>query len=190
VVVVSGADFVVKTEIWKKINRFPPIYYIYYEDTELSLDIQMLGYKIGMLPDAKVRHGYSFYNSPRKWYLIERNRYIFIIRTWPLAIILVLLPLLLLTEIGLWGVSILQRRFLLKVKSTYGAIKALPEAFRGRREVRGRNQISSLEFFDLLTPKIDTPLLPKVLSSAPVNWFFIGYYNLARFILSFFSDIA
>jgi GT2 family glycosyltransferase len=190
VVVVSGADFVIKTEVWKKINRFPSIYYIYYEDTELSLDIQMLGYKIGMLPDAKVRHGYSFYNSERKWYLIERNRYIFIIRTWPLGVILVLLPLLLLTEVGLWGVSIIQRRFKLKVKSTYGAIKAMPTALRGRQEVRGRNRISNLEFFDLLTPKINTPLLPKILGTAPVNWFFVGYYKLARIILNIFSIFA
>jgi len=190
VTVVSGADFVVRAKTWKQINRFPPIYYIYYEDTELSLDILMLKQKIGMLPDAKVRHGYSFYNSPRKWFLIERNRYIFIIRTWPVAVILVLLPLLIVVEIGLWAVSIMQRRFILKVKSSFSAIKLLPEAFRGRREVRRRNQLAAIEFFDLLTPKIDTPLLPKFLSSRPVNWVFTGYYKVARVILSIFSFAA
>jgi GT2 family glycosyltransferase len=184
VVVVSGADFVVRTKIWKKINRFPPIYYIYYEDTELSLDIWMLGERIGMLPDARVRHGYSFYNSERKWYLEERNRYIFMIRTFPLAVLLVLLPLLVLVEIGLWAVSVLQRRFKLKLRSTWGAIKALPEALKGRREVQNRNKLSAVQFFDLLEPRVDTPLLPRIVQIAPVNWFFIGYYKLARLILS------
>jgi GT2 family glycosyltransferase len=187
VTVISGADFVVRTKTWKQINRFPSIYYIYYEDTELSLDILMLRQKIGMLPDARVRHGYSFYNSPRKWYLIERNRYIFMIRTWPVGVFLVLLPLLVFVEIGLWAVSILQRRFRLKVSSTIGAIKALPEAFKGRREVRRRNKLTALEFFEMLEPRINTPLLPGIMRSAPVNWFFIGYYKLARTILRLFS---
>jgi GT2 family glycosyltransferase len=187
VTVVSGADFIVRVDTWKKINRFPSIYYIYYEDTELSMDIWMLGRKIGILPDARVRHGYKFYNSSRKWLLIERNRYIFIIRTWPIGVIIVLAPLLLLSEIGLWVVSILQRRYLLKVKSTWGAIKLFPEAIKGRREVRRRNKISNLEFFDLLEARIDTPLLPPILSTKPVNWFFIGYYSVARTILSLFS---
>jgi GT2 family glycosyltransferase len=187
VVVVSGADFVVKAKTWKQINRFPPIYYIYYEDTELSLDILMLKQKIGMLPDARVRHGYNFYNSPRKWYLIERNRYIFMIRAWPLGVLILLLPLLILVEIGLWAVSILQRRFWLKVKSTGGAIKLLPKALAGRREVRGRNKLTNLEFFEMLEPRINTPLLPKIMSTKPVNWFLVGYYNVAKLVLRFFS---
>jgi hypothetical protein len=144
----------------------------------------MLGERIGMLPDARVRHGYSFYNSERKWYLEERNRYIFMIRTFPLAVLLVLLPLLVLVEIGLWAVSVLQRRFKLKLRSTWGAIKALPEALKGRREVQNRNKLSAVQFFDLLEPRVDTPLLPRIVQIAPVNWFFIGYYKLARLILS------
>ena len=187
VTILSGADLAIRVSEWKKTEGFGHIYFIYYEDSELSTTMIAMGKKIGMLPQAKIGHNYSFYNSPRKWFLLERNRYLYIIRNWPLGVILVLLPLLIFVELGLWAVAILQRRFILKVKSTYSFFKLLPAAGKSRRGLQRLRKISALEYYDMLEPRIETPLLPSVLRSAPVNWIFIGYYKFARIILSFFS---
>jgi GT2 family glycosyltransferase len=188
--IMSGADLLIRTPVWKKIGGFASIYFIYYEDTEISSTAKAMGYKIGLVPSARIGHNYSFYNSPRKWFLIERNRYIYILRNWPWGVILVLFPILALTEIGLWAVSILQKRFRLKFKSTLSLFRLLPQTLKSRRRVQKLRQISTLEYFDMLVARIDTPLLPKILSSAPVNWVFVGYYKIARFILSLFSAAA
>jgi GT2 family glycosyltransferase len=185
--VASGADLVVRVRAWKLIKGFPTTYFMYYEDTELSFAIRMLKQKVGLVPGAKIRHDYSFYNGPHKWLYLERNRYLFIARAWPLGVIVVLLPLLLSVEIGLWLVSIMQRRFWLKVRSTIMAINALPEALKGRRLIQKRNLLSSYEFLGLLRYKIDTPLLSPALRSGPVNSVFTGYYYIARLILKPFS---
>jgi GT2 family glycosyltransferase len=185
--ILSGADLLIRTPIWKKIGGFAKIYYIYYEDTEISSTMKAMGHKIGLEPSARIGHNYSFYNSPRKWFLIERNRYIYILRNWPLGVILVLLPLLILIEPGLWLVSIMQKRLTLRVKSVISFIGLLPKTLASRHKLQGLRKISALEYFDMLEPRIDTPLLPAILRSAPVNWFFVAYYYLARMILSIFS---
>lgn len=187
VTILSGADLVIRASEWRKTKGFGHLYFIYYEDSELSTTMIAMGKKIGLLPQAKIGHDYSFYNSPRKWFLLERNRYLYIIRNWPIGVIVVLLPLLILVELGLWLVAIMQRRFILKVKSTLSFFRLLPIAVKSRPDLQGLRKISALEYFDMLEPRIDTPLLPSIIRSAPVNWFFVAYYKAARFVLSIFS---
>jgi len=187
VTIMSGADLVIRVSEWLKTEGFGHLYFIYYEDTELSTTMIAMGKKIGLLPQARIGHNYSFYNSPRKWFLLERNRYIYIIRNWPLGVIVVLLPLLFIVEIGLWVVAILQRRFILKMKSTFSFFRLFPATIKSRKNLQKLRKISALEYFGMLEPRIDTPLLPGILRSAPVNWFFKGYYSLAKLVLSIFS---
>jgi hypothetical protein len=73
------------------------------------------------------------------------------------------------------------------VKSVISFIGLLPKTLASRHKLQGLRKISALEYFDMLEPRIDTPLLPAILRSAPVNWFFVAYYYLARMILSIFS---
>lgn len=187
VTILSGADLVIRTSEWRKTEGFGHLYFIYYEDSELSTTMIAMGKKIGLLPQVKIVHDYSFYNSPRKWFLLERNRYLYIIRNWPLGVIAVLLPQLILVELGLWLVAIMQRRFILKVKSTLSFFKLLPTAVISRHNLQRLRKISTLEYFNMLEPRIDTPLLPSIIRSNPVNWFFVTYYKAARLVLSIFS---
>jgi GT2 family glycosyltransferase len=182
--ILSGANLLIRVPIWKRIGGFAKIYFIYYEDTEISSTAKAMGYKIGIVPAARIGHNYSFYNSPRKWFLIERNRYIYILRNWPLSVILVLSPLLLIVEVGLWVVSILERRFTLKIKSTFSFLKLLPETINSRRQIQKLRRISPVAYFDMLEPRINTPLLPKSLRLG--NWIFAAYYKIARLVLVLF----
>lgn len=90
--VLSGADMIVRKSVWDSIGGFDSIYFLYYEDTDLSYRITMAGYKLGVVPAAKICHDYDFGKSKTKWFYIERNRYLFIMRTWPAVVVAVLLP--------------------------------------------------------------------------------------------------
>jgi len=149
--------------------------------------MRLRGQKLGLLPEAHVEHDYVFDKGAQKWYYEERNRYILILRTWPVGVIIVLLPLLLAVEVGLWIVSIIGRRGVLKLRSTFSFIRAIPDATTARRSIQKARKLSSLEFFEMMEPRADSPLTGAIGRSRLINGVFTGYYALARATLRRFS---
>ena len=72
----SGAAMVMRRELWETLGGFPSEFFMYYEDSELSLRSWRAGYRVVFVPDAVVMHGYEFGRNPAKMYLVERNRLI------------------------------------------------------------------------------------------------------------------
>jgi len=52
----SGAAMIVRRSLWKKLGGFDPIFFIYYEDIDLSRRAWDIGYKVVCVPQAKVYH--------------------------------------------------------------------------------------------------------------------------------------
>ncbi len=187
--VLSGACMAIRSEIWKEHHGLSERYFLYYEDTDLSTRILLAGNKLGLLPKSHVGHDYDFAKSSTKWLYVERNRYLYIIRTWPWPVLLLMAPLLFLVEIGLWLVSIVQKRFLLRVKSSLLAIKALPWAFSTRRVIQSKRKMNSYDFVASLEPRINTPLLGELNDVKIISQAFIVYKKLALGILRLFVSI-
>ena len=183
VVALSGADMVVRSRVWKRLGGFAKGYFLYYEDIDLSFRLKQMGYEIGVVWDAKVAHDYEFQKSSQKWFYLERNRYVFIARTWPLGLLLTLLPLLLVTEIGLWLASLLQRRLLIRVRAVASFARILPRVLRERRGISKERTLTAYECLQMLEPRIDTPLLPGYSRSRVVTAVFVVYQKGAGFIL-------
>ena len=61
---------------------------------------------IGIEPAARVDHDYEFDKGPAKWRYMERNRLSMIVRVYPGALLLLVLPALLATEVALLLVSV------------------------------------------------------------------------------------
>jgi GT2 family glycosyltransferase len=124
----SGACMMVRRNVWLGCDGMSDEFFMYYEDTDFSSRLFTSGHKIGLLPQAHVIHDYDFGKGTHKWFYLERNRHLYIIRTWPFEVILTLLPLLLISELGLIFVSIIQRRLKLKIKSYFSTFKLMPWA--------------------------------------------------------------
>jgi len=182
----SGADLAVDRRVWEDIGGFAPEYFLYYEDIDLCFRLQLKGYKTGILPESHIEHDYDFQKNERKWFYLERNRYLFVIRTWPLSVIVVLAPILLAVEVALWLISLAQGRFLLKVRSSVAFLKVLPFALRSRHELQAGRVISPVEFLDMLAYRIDTPLIDSFARHPFTNAVLGTYYKLARSALAVF----
>lgn len=52
----TGCCLLTKTEIWKKLHGFDTKYFLYYEDTDLSIRLKKIGSKILFVPQAKIYH--------------------------------------------------------------------------------------------------------------------------------------
>lgn len=177
----SGACMVIRKKVWDEIVGFAEI--MYYEDVDISLRMRLRGHKLGILPKVHIEHDYVFDKGKLKNFYLERNRYLLILRTWPAGVILVLSPMLIIVELGLWAISILQRRFLLRIRSSLSSLKALPHTLRERREIRQTRAISTGQFLSILGFNADSPMLGFIGRSSLVNFIFAQYYRFAAFIL-------
>lgn len=104
---VSGAAFVVKRHVMEQIGGFDDHFFIYFEETDLSLRAMLAGYTCLYVPTARIRHQYTFKFSPRKCFYQERNRYLALLKVFHWQTLLLLLPLFLLSECIVWGYVLL-----------------------------------------------------------------------------------
>jgi GT2 family glycosyltransferase len=83
---ITGTCMLVRSDVIKKTGLFDEKYFMYYEDTDLSLRIRRKGYKILYVPDAIVWHKVaqsSAIGSELNDYFITRNRLLFGLRHAP-----------------------------------------------------------------------------------------------------------
>jgi len=76
-------------------------FFLYHEDLEWSLRLKMAGYRIVMVTDSIFYHKYKFSRSITKFYWMERNRYGVLLMFFRWKTLLLLLPMLLVMELGL-----------------------------------------------------------------------------------------
>jgi len=102
----SGAAIMMRTDLIKEYGFWDEDYFMYHEDTDYSLRMKMIGKRVVMVQDSEFFHKYQFAKSIQKYYWIERNRYtlLFLFYKWPT--LLILLPMLLVLEVGLFLFSV------------------------------------------------------------------------------------
>jgi GT2 family glycosyltransferase len=101
----SGCCFVLRRSLWEDLGGFAEEYFAYVEDTELSLRIWQRALTVEYIPDAVVLHHYAFSRNENKLYLLERNRAILLLTTYQRRSLVVLAPMLALTEILMLGAA-------------------------------------------------------------------------------------
>ena len=121
----------------------------------------LAGYRCVTVPKSVVYHKYQLKMGPAKFYYIERNRWVVMLRNYRLGTVLLLLPGLLAIEALVWiGAAKLGRRHLLAKTRSYGGVaRMIPAIRRGRREARELRRISDREVLDRLQGPLPIGLL-------------------------------
>lgn len=98
----SGAALLMRADLMRQYGMWDHDFFLYHEDLEWSFRLRALGYKIVLVRDSVFYHKYQFSRSIAKFYWMERNRYgtMLIFFKWPT--LLLLLPMGLVLEVGLW----------------------------------------------------------------------------------------
>jgi GT2 family glycosyltransferase len=174
----SGACLAIRKSSWDELSGFTTDYFLYYEDTELSSRMLLRGWKMGLWPSSQVLHDYDFKKNNKKWFYLERNRYVYILSSWPIAVIILLSPLLLACELGLWLVSLMQRRFLLRLRSFLSFLKIIPSLPRLRRHAQIGRKISSRSFASSLAADLHNPFLGRISEIGLISDIFAAYKYL------------
>ncbi len=108
---ISGCSFVIRKEALNHLAGFDSDFFLYLEDADLSWRARLAGYKILYVPTSIVYHKFDLSVAPWKYYYLERNRYLLLLKNCSLRFLVLILPSLLLTEV---------------ITCSYAFIKGLP----------------------------------------------------------------
>ncbi len=148
---VSGAAFLMRRELFERLGGFDASFFLYMEDTDLSLRARLAGKRILYVPEAVVYHDYQLRFGRRKIFFQERNRYRMLLKIFRWRTLLALLPALLLAEAVTWGFVLIRepRRLGNKLDAyavTLGSWADLRKARSGTqltREIHDRDLLES-----------------------------------------------
>lgn len=111
----SGCAVLVRVPMAKEIGLFDGRFYMYHEDIDAAFNGKIHQWKSVIEPKSIVYHYYQFSKSIKKFYWMERNRFVFLLSYYKLATLaLIALPLL--------GVELLS--FLLAIRGGWWREKA------------------------------------------------------------------
>jgi GT2 family glycosyltransferase len=113
---VSGCAFMIRREVLDRIGGFDDDYFTYIEDTDLSLRANLAGYRIAFAPKSIAYHKYVLRMTPQKFYFIERNRRLTLLKNFRLGTLFALLPPLLLTGLLMWTYALIHGPAYLRAK--------------------------------------------------------------------------
>lgn len=180
--IASGAAMYWPLALLEKVGGFDEAFFMYHEDVDLTWRARLAGYAIRFIPTAKVWHDYSFGRNASKFFHVERNRVMFLLKNFSLRYWILFLPLFLATEAGVMlfmakdgmlGTKLRSYRSLLGM---WGAIQ------KERTKIQQGRKVSDRELAPLLADSIQfsemaTPLLK------PYNVVVGLYWRLIRTIL-------
>ncbi|MBI5254499.1 glycosyltransferase family 2 protein [Candidatus Falkowbacteria bacterium] len=98
----SGAAIIMRTDLLKQHGLWDEDYFLYHEDLDYSFRLKTLGYRVVLVPQSIFYHEYKFSKSASKYFWMERNRFAVLLMYYKWLTLILLLPMMLALEIGLW----------------------------------------------------------------------------------------
>jgi GT2 family glycosyltransferase len=180
VAVASGACLLMALPEWRRLGGFDEEYFAYHEDTELSMRVWQTGGRVVYVPDAIAVHRYEFSRNATKYYLIERNRLMFLGTLWGWRALLVLSPALAGLELGMLLVSAKQGWLGGKLRSYGWLLKHTGHIWRRRRLLRRERTVPDKVWMDRLTDQLDATAIELPAVVGPLNAVMRAYWRIAR----------
>lgn len=155
---VSGALFAVRREVWSEVGGFDQEYFAYHEDVDLSLRIWSTGRRVRYLPQARCLHQYDFSRHRAKLALLERNRLMTVLTVYQASTLIRVLPMLLVTEVGVGVVALLNGWGTAKVRGWFWLLQHPGHVRRRRADVQRLRRVPDSGWTRLLDNSLTLPV--------------------------------
>lgn len=183
----SGAAVMLRVDLLKQYWLWDEDYFLYHEDTDYSLRLRLLGYKIVLASKAKFFHEYQFSKNSTKYFWLERNRLAILLCYWRWPTLFLLLPIWLILEIGLWLFAFKSGWWKEKFRALCYWFKLSSWRFwiGKRRQIQKKRKIPDRDLLKIMSPTIrfteggiDNPILRYI--GNPVMF---GYYQILKILV-------
>lgn len=157
----SGAAVLVRLDVIQQDRLFSPSLFMYLEDAELGWKLHLIDRPPHVCCDSVVFHKYTFSSTLRSYEYLERNRWWLIAVHYKLATILVLLPALLLMEVGQLIYATSQGLLGAKWRAVAGFMHPtfLGQAWVARRRTQSARMVGDRQMLLRWSGTIDSPYL-------------------------------
>lgn len=187
----SGTGFLIRKEIIEKLGGFDQDFFMYCEDTELSWRIHFAGYKILYVPTSLFYHKHISEIPSWKYFYLERNRYLMLLKHCSFKFLVLLAPALVLTEIVAWGFAILKgKEYVMNKLRAYWWILRNVDVVRKKHCKAQKNMHSTYrEFLERLEWKIPFEQIiknkgfEKIVSGLFNSLYMLFYWMLKKLII-------
>lgn len=179
----SGASMMIKKEVLDRIGYFDDEeVFMYHDDLDLGWHLLLLGYKNYLVPGSIIYHKYQYSRNKKKYYYLEVSRYVCIIKYYKLKTILLIMPALLIMDLGTLMFSIKQGWFKDKVRSYAYILTNLKRLMRKRAKIQGQRKVPDK---DILNHFVGAVTFPEMNASSLgiANGFFQAYYKFVKIFI-------
>ena len=152
----SGASVLLNLNILKKVGLFDEEFWMYNEDQDLGWRIWLAGYRCVINYNSIVYHNYEFSRSIDKYYWMDRNRTIGMLKNYSLAVLILVFPAWLIMELGLLIFSLQNGWFKkrLRVIKYFFSKKTWHYIIKARLAIQKNRNIKDKELLKMITGKI------------------------------------
>lgn len=152
----SGAAMYVKGEVLKQIGLCDTELFMYHDDLELCWRARLLGWRTVLAPRSIVWHKYQFSRSIKQIYFMERNRWLVLLYFYKWSTLILLMPLLLLTEAGIMLLAIKNHWGKAKIKAWnyFFHLSNLKKIWQKRKLMQAKRLLSDKQAAALFSGKI------------------------------------
>lgn len=175
----SGAALMLRMSALSRTGDFDERLFMYHEDADLQIRLRQLGYDCVVVPTSVVSHKYTPGFSTRKYALLDRNRWLVLLKDWPRSRLLLSAPALAGIEVAVWVFAAEQGWWKEKWGNYMEVLRTLPEIVRTRGEVQ-RQRVSGSSDALHLTGVIQFEGFDHPLITAVANPVLSAYWAVVR----------
>ena len=179
----SGAAMAIRAETFRELGGFAEELFMYLEDLELGWRARLAGLRVVVDPGSDVLHEYEYGRNPRKSYYLERNRLVFCLTAYSSRLLVLLAPLLIVTELGMLVVAMREGWLHDKLAGWGWCSRNAGVIRRRRRATQALRSVRDRELAMFLTP-VFSPGMVEV--PALMRWgnpVVSSYWSLVRRLL-------
>ena len=173
----SNCSTIFRRDILQQIGLLDEDFFMYVEDTDLGLRIQLNGYKVVCNPNSILFHKYAYKQGKRKMFLLERNRLLMLLKVYDKLTLAKIIPVFIFMEVGLLGYSLFRGWFGEKIES-YIWIIANWKLVKSKRQNVTRSKPEIRRILDMMNSGVTFEELSNPLLDKFVNPVLRAYYRL------------
>lgn len=190
---VSGCSFAIRADTVEEIGGFDEVMEFYFEDADLSWRTRLAGYDIQVVPSSVVFHKYERTLPAWRFFLMERNRTLILLKYLKLRTLVLILPSLVLVELLMIMYAAFNgREYLTKKAEAWGWLLRNRDLIAEKRyHVKSLRRMSDAEMFRSLEfrfPVSQFSVPDPLIKPASVMWSAVFILPYLAVTAGVFSD--
>ncbi len=175
----SGASVLFSRTALENTGLFDEDYFLYHEDVDLGLRLQLMDYKNLLAPKSIIYHKYSF-SKKNKIYYLERNRLITLLKNYKSRTLVLIFFAFIINEIGLFFFLLYNGNLRQKFQSYLYIIKNIRKILNKRKIIQKTRKVNDKEITKLFIGKIEFQELDNFFLKYLANPFFEIYWRIVK----------